>query len=146
VDDLFFKLMKLKAKGYCCAQILIILALEALGTTNEDLVRAVNGLCFGITGSDEVCGAFSGGACLISLYAGKGNDSQSPHDDYILMIGELVEWFEKSAEKEFGGTRCIDILTKFPDRSICGRIVTATFEKCSEILADHGFDMTSSCS
>ncbi len=69
--DLTLQMMKLHAKGYCCAQVILILALEAQGKINEDLVRSVGGLCFGINWSGEVCGALSGGACLISLYAGK---------------------------------------------------------------------------
>jgi hypothetical protein len=137
MDDIMFQLMRLKAKGFCCAQMILILALEAQGKTNADLVRSVGGLCFGINDGGEACGALSGGACLISLYAGKGNDSEAPHDDYKVMIGELVDWFKGA---EYGGTRCSEILEKFPDRSICGRIVADTYGKCMDILASRGID------
>jgi hypothetical protein len=140
MDDTIFRLMRLKAKGYCCAQMILILALEAQGRTNADLVRSMGGLCFGINWSGEVCGALSGGACLISLYAGKGNDEEASDGQYMTMVGELVEWFGRVADDEYGGTRCNEILERFPDRSICGLIVADTYKKCVDILVSHGFD------
>lgn len=139
MNDFFMKLIGLKAKGYCCAQIILILALEAQGRTNPDLVRSMGGLCFGINWSGEVCGALSGGACLISLYAGKGADEEVPDDRYRVMMSDLVEW-STAAFQEFGGTRCDEILARFPDQTACGKIVAATYGKCMEILAAHGFD------
>lgn len=139
MNDLFMKLISLKGKGYCCAQILLILALEAQGKTNPDLVRSIGGLCFGVNWSGEVCGALSGGACLISLYAGKGSDIETPDDRHTTMMGELIDWF-KSEAKEYGGTRCSEILGNYPDRSICGQIVSDTYAECIRILKNHGFD------
>lgn len=133
------KLISLKAKGYCCAQIILILALDAQGRDNPDLVRSSGALCFGVNWSGEVCGALSGGACLISLYSGKGSDIETAHDGQVTMTGELVEWFKGKAD-EFGGTRCNEILEKYPDRAICGKIVADTYEKCMEILVNHDFD------
>ncbi|MBP6974306.1 MAG: C_GCAxxG_C_C family protein, partial [Syntrophorhabdus sp.] len=72
MDNLFLQTMKLYAKGFCCSQIIVMLAMEAEGKKNPDLVRSLGGLCFGVNWSGEVCGALSGGACLISLYSGKG--------------------------------------------------------------------------
>ena len=140
MDETFLKMMKLNAKGYCCSQIPIILALEVQGKTDPDLVRSMAGLCFGINWSGEVCGALSGGACLISLYAGKGDDSEAAHEKYMKMMGELVEWFTIAADEQYGGTRCHEILEKCPDRSICSVIVSDTYKKCMDILATHGFD------
>jgi C_GCAxxG_C_C family probable redox protein len=140
MDDLLFQMVKLKAKGYCCAQIILILALEIQGRTDKDLVRSMGGLCFGINGSGEVCGALSGGACLIAFYAGKGADEEDHDDSYLTMIEELIGWFKERASSEYSGTRCNDILNKCPDRSICGRIVSDTYQKCMDILIAHGLD------
>ena len=140
MDDIVLQMMRLKAKGYCCAQIILILALEVQGKTNADLVRSAGALCFGINWSGEVCGALSGGACLISLYAGKGTDEEVFDGQYTAMLGELVEWFMMAADDKYGGTRCHEILEKFPDRSICSLIVPDTYKKCMDILASHGFD------
>ena len=139
MDDLLFDLMRLKAKGFCCAQIILILALEAQGKPNADLVRSAGGLCFGI-GGGEACGALTGGACLISLYAGKGKDEEASDARYMSMMGEFVEWFGRMACSEYGGTRCGEILERFPDRSMCGRIVADSYKKCMEILVSRGFD------
>jgi C_GCAxxG_C_C family probable redox protein len=140
MDDVDIRMMQLKVKGYCCAQILLILALESQGKENPDLTRAANGLCFGINGSGEVCGALSGAACLISLYAGKGKDDETPDSQYTKMLSELTDWFRSAIGDEYGGTRCGDILARFPDRGVCGPIVADTYEKCMEILVSNGFD------
>ena len=140
MDDMILQLMRLKAKGFCCAQIILILALEAQGKTNADLVRSIGGLCFGIDGSGEVCGALSGGACLISLYAGKGGDEEASDDRYIDDGGRACGLVQGAAADEYGGTRCERDPGKFPDRSMCGRIVADTYGKCMDILVSHGFD------
>lgn len=60
MDDLVFRMMELKAKGFYCSQILTMLALESQEKENPDLVRAMAGLAFGV-GIGEVCGALTGG-------------------------------------------------------------------------------------
>jgi len=122
----------------------LILALEAQGEANADLVRSVGGLCFGINWSGEVCGTLSGGACLISPYAGKGADEEVPDGKCMTMVGELVEWFTRVADDKYGGTRCHEIMERFPDRSICSLIVADTYKKCMEIVSSHGFDPAAS--
>lgn len=140
MDDTMLGLMRLKAKGFCCAQMILILALEAQGKANRDLVRSMGGLCFGIDGAGETCGALSGGACLLSLYSGKGSGDEVADDECPAMLEELVNWFKEAAAQEYGGIRCAEILGKFPDRSMCGKIVADTYGKCMEILMTHGYD------
>jgi C_GCAxxG_C_C family probable redox protein len=140
MNDTILRLVKLKAKGFCCSQMMLILALEEQGRANPDLVRSIGGLCFGMYGSGEVCGALTGGVCLISLFAGKGSEEETANDRYITMIMELTDWFQGAYNEEFSGTRCDDILKKFPDRSICGQIAADTYEKCMDILIRYGFD------
>jgi len=140
MNDKILQLVKLKAKGFCCSQMMLILALEKQGKTNPDLVKSVGGLCFGIYGSGGACGALTGGVCLISLFAGKGSEEETANDQYITMIMELSDWFHNMANEEFGGIQCDEILKKFPDRSMCGQIVADTYEKCMDILIKYGFD------
>ncbi len=135
MNDTILRLVQLKKKGYCCSQMMIMLALEKQNRTNPELIKSVGGLCFGIYGTGEVCGALSGGSCLIALYAGKGSDEEDASDRYISMIRELSDWFHGMTEEEFGGVRCEDILQRFPDRSMCAQIVADTYEKCMTLLA-----------
>jgi C_GCAxxG_C_C family probable redox protein len=141
MDDIRFRMLELKQKGYCCAQIMLILALEAQGKTNDDLVRAAGGLCFGIGMSGEICGAFAGGACLISLYTGKGPEDEEVDMRLPSMMSELGQWFQEAMGESYGGIRCDDILSRYPDKSVCGSIVAATFSKAVEILNAHGIDL-----
>ena len=139
MDDMIFRMMRLKARVTAAPRYLDPRA----GSPGQDQRR-----------SGEVGGRpllrhqlerrglrrSVGGACLISLYAGKGGDEETPDDRYMAMVGELVEWFTRAADEEYGGTRCDEILEKFPDRSICGLIVAETYRKCMDILVSHGFD------
>jgi hypothetical protein len=139
-DNATFRMMELKQEGYCCAQIILILALDARGETNPDLVRASGGLCFGVSASGGTCGALCGGACLISLYAGKGGAGEKADERLPLMLNALSEWFGEAVGSNYGGTLCNDILTQAPDKSACGPIAAATYGKAMEILAAHGME------
>lgn len=142
MNDPGFRMLELKHEGYCCAQIIIILALEARGTGNQDLVRAMAGLCYGAGMSGEVCGCLSGGACLISLYGGKGREDEETDHAVPLMMSELVEWFREAVGGAQGGIRCDEILGRYPDKSLCGVLVAATFGEVCQILANHGYHLT----
>lgn len=63
MDDVMFRMMELKSKGFYCSQIMMLLALENQDKINEDLVRSMAGLAFGV-GIGDVCGALTGGACI----------------------------------------------------------------------------------
>ena len=72
MTDVFFKMVELSRQGFLCSQILLIIGLEAQGKENPDVVRAMSGLVGGLGFCGKTCGALTGGACLIGLYAGKG--------------------------------------------------------------------------
>ena len=92
--------------------------------------------------SGEVCGALSGGACLISLYGGKGGADEEMDEQLPVMLTELSEWFREGMAATYGGMRCDDILAAHPDKRACGPIVAATYAKALEILESHGIDPT----
>ena len=95
MTDELIRMMELSQQGFYCSQIMIIMALEAQGKSNPDLVRAMSGLLGGIGFCGKTCGTLTGGACLIGLYAGKGTVEEQPDSRLYLMMSELVEWFEK---------------------------------------------------
>jgi hypothetical protein len=141
MDDLTFRMMELKARGFCCSQIMVILALEATGKTNVGLVRAAGGLCFGLINGKEACGALSGAACILSFYAGKGTVDEEGDESLRPMIAELHHWFKETREAEGSSTRCGDILDVHSGQSACGQIVASTLTKTMEILEAHEIDL-----
>ena len=110
MDDLTIRMMQLSARGYCCSQILALLALEAQGRQNPDLVRALAGLCLGVGNSGGTCGVLSGAACLLALYTGKGSDEERTDERLPLMFAELTDWFSDVVGGAYGGVLCADIL------------------------------------
>ena len=87
------RMIQLSQQGFHCSQILLIMGLEAQGKNNVDLVKSMAGLAGGLGFSGDVCGTLTGGACLLGLYAGKGDPREEEDERLNLMIGELVEWF-----------------------------------------------------
>lgn len=143
MDDVSLQMMGLSLKGYYCSQILLTLALEAQGRQDPDLVRSMAGLAMGVGTGSGTCGALTGAACMIALYAGKGQDSEAPLDDFWLMLSELWEWFDAEVGTTCGGVRCDDIVpSQAPGKQACSLIVADTYSKVLEILVDHGIDPT----
>jgi C_GCAxxG_C_C family probable redox protein len=140
MDDLMFRMMELKSKGFYCSQIMMLLALEAQEKENPDLIRAVAGLALGI-GIGEVCGALTGGACILSLHAGKGTEEDEEHFRLMGMLSELGEWFRETCDGQYGGISCDTISEEGSLRNErCGAVVLATYQKVMELLDENGFD------
>jgi len=140
MNDLLLRMLQLRSTGFCCTQIMLILGLETQGKGNAELVRAAGGLCYGVGTGEEVCGALSGGACLLSLYTGKGTKDEQVDERFPAMAKELTLWFREAHGEGAGSARCSDILAAHPGGSACGPIVAETFAKVMEILATHGLD------
>jgi len=138
------RLRQLKQQGFFCSQIIMIEGLEMLGKQNPDAVRAVHALANGLGNSGEICGALTGTACLLGLYAGKGTP-QEPLDERLdLLVSELVEWVKGEFGARFGGIRCDDILQDNPAyRSTrCPEMVLACLQKAKELLVENGYDLS----
>jgi C_GCAxxG_C_C family probable redox protein len=137
--DVFERLLELSQEGYFCAQIMLELALELEGKSDPDLIRAIGGLNGGVGNTGGICGALTGGACLISYFAGKGEADELPHPDCDTMISELTDWF-RNYTAEYGGCNCTAILGGDPRNKIqrCPVVVRDTFEKCMELLQNRG--------
>jgi len=141
--DELFRMLELAGQGFHCSQVLLFLGLECQGKSNPDLIRAMGGLAGGIGFSGDVCGALSGGACLIALYAGRGYLEEEEHPRLNLMINELVEWFANEFAECYGGIHCQEIVGDDPsNRTVrCPNIVTLTYQKVKSILQDNDIDI-----
>jgi C_GCAxxG_C_C family probable redox protein len=142
MNDEFMRMMELSQQGFHCSQIMMIMALDAQGKTDPDLVRAMSGLLGGVGFCGKICGTLTGGTCMIGLYGGKGTAEEEADSRLYLMMSELVEWFEKEYQPKYGGINCSDILQDDPRNRVsrCPQMVIATMEKVREILAANGYD------
>ena len=138
------ELLRLRQQGFHCSQILLLQGLSQMGKNNPDLIRAMQGLAVGMGGAGEVCGALTGGACLLGLYAGNGV-ADLPEDERLSsMIRELVEWFKSEFGRQFGGIRCEEILAGDSRNKAtrCPLLVMGVLQKVNELLLDQGFDLS----
>jgi hypothetical protein len=144
MTDAYMKLLELSQNGFFCSQILLIIGLEAQGKENLDLIRAMSGLNGGIGFCGKTCGALTGGACLIGLYAGKGAAEEMEDSNLNAMITMLVDWFEQETGAQYGGTDCNTILENNPQNRIsrCPQLVLNTLAKVEEILAANGYSLS----
>jgi C_GCAxxG_C_C family probable redox protein len=124
------RIYDLKIKGYCCSQLVASIAgLEPLETENDELLRSLRGLCFGMFAT-KTCGALTGGVCALSLHLDRSELTDA--------CRELTEWFDE----RFGSTECGDLINSdvMPSAgmnlSVCMEIVKETSEKCLEMLME----------
>ncbi|MBG0789885.1 MAG: C_GCAxxG_C_C family protein [Desulfovibrionaceae bacterium] len=142
LDDTGLRMMELAGKGYCCSQIMVLLALDEMGRENPDMARAAAGLCIGLGDCSGPCGVYTGAALVLGLHAGKGTDMEQTDDKLPLMLEELRDWFVAATE-QYGGTTCGAILDGEcgqPDKARCGGLVADASAQVREILVANGFD------
>jgi C_GCAxxG_C_C family probable redox protein len=137
------QLMTLRRQGFYCSQIILLQGLEQMGKSNPDLIRAMHGLAGGLGFTGELCGALTGGACLLGLYAGKGTPEEEEDPRLMFMIKDLVDWFKAEYSKPFGGIRCEEILAGSSQNQMirCPMLVKGVFQKVNEILMENNYDL-----
>lgn len=141
MSDYDFDIIKLAHQGYCCAQIIVHMALDLQNESNPGLIRAMMGLCHGEVGTEGPCGAVSGAACLLAYYGGKGSATETGDERLPLMLSELSNWFSQYAGGRYGGINCLDIIGDGePDRSICAGLVGQCYGQVLAILSRYGYD------
>ncbi len=140
--DELLQMLELAGQGFHCSQILLFLGLKAQGKSNPDLIRTMSGLAGGIGFCGETCGALTGGACLIALYAGRGTPEEEEHPKLNVMISDLVEWFTQEFSEAYGGIQCREILAEDPrnQSTRCPDIVKRTYEKVKSLLMENDLD------
>jgi hypothetical protein len=122
---------RLHAQGYCCSQIIVLMALEATNDENPELVNAMRGLCKGLH-AGRTCGTLSAGACLLAMFDPKAAETD--------LIPRLTAWFEETFQPCYCGTDCKTILGDDPMNKFerCPRLITETYDKCRELLSEIG--------
>lgn len=137
------RMLELRRQGFFCSQILLIMGMELQGKENPDLLRAVHALAGGIGFSGEVCGALTGAACLLGLYAGKGAPEQEEDPRLMFMAEDLVRWFKAEYGAQYGGINCADLVGD-SSRNMgtrCPVFVLGAYQKAKELLVENGFDL-----
>jgi hypothetical protein len=147
-DDTPMLVLELAGKGYTCAQIVIQLGLRVMGRDNPDLLRAMSGLAMGAS-AGSLCGALTGGLCLIGLHTGKGLEEERPVLGASLYLGALVKWFVQEELKGQIRPECAAIfqsqgqrldLASLRPAAGCGELVAHTYLKAMELIAEAGLD------
>ncbi|MDR3203219.1 MAG: C-GCAxxG-C-C family protein [Deltaproteobacteria bacterium] len=142
--------LELAGQGYTCAQIVVLMGLRIMGRDNPDLVRALSALAMGAS-SGSLCGALTGGLCLVGLYTGKGIIDERPVLGYRIPLGALIKWFTQDKLKDRTEPTCRAIfeadgqeldLEKALPTAACGDLVGDTFLKALELIQTHGLDPT----
>ncbi len=140
MNPTMLEIMPLAAKNYCCSQILMLLALQAQGVENWELVRAASGVCHGMGASGQTCG-YSPAAAFAGLYVGRGREEELPNDRADLIVTEYVDWFTERVTPEYGGITCQAILGDGkPDVTRCGGLLADAWTQLLTILTEAGID------
>ena len=137
------RMRELGKQGFYCSQILMKMALDLQGRDDPAAVRAVEGLAGGLGFVGETCGALTGGAAVLGLYAGRAYEEEDDDVNLVFMIEDLVKWFKEGYGAEYGGIACREILSSDPSSSVtrCPLMVAGTYQKVKELLVQRGFDL-----
>jgi hypothetical protein len=135
--------MELAMQGYQCSQILMLIALEAQGKQNPDLVRAMSGLLGGM-GCGKTCGALTAGCCVLALYASKDSADGNTDERLQGMLSSFVEWFENEYTTRYNGIDCAAIVQDDMRNKMarCPGIVMESLEKLKAILAENNYEFS----
>jgi|GEM_PF-48565 len=133
------RMLELVQQGFHCSEVLLFMGLDSLGKDNPDLIRSVSALAGGIGFAGEICGALTGGACVMGLYAGRGTPEEDEDPKMKMMVQELVNWFSQKYGGTYGGIRCRDITGDDPESvaSRCPRLVTSVHKKVKSLLQEY---------
>jgi hypothetical protein len=129
-------MLELSHQGFACAQVMMQLVLDAEDKQNADLIRTVGALNNGVRDNALVCGAFLGGACVISYYAGQGEPDEMTAGAYDELTQELFHWFVEQVVGPRGGISCPQMLSHDDANKllICPDAVERTFNRAIELL------------
>lgn len=147
MDDTQMMVLELGSQGFSCAQIVVAGGLRLMGRENPDLVRAMAGLAQGVGCSGEICGALSGGVCLVAMHTAKGTGSEEALPEAQVLMNALVEWFREE-QCGSGGITCDAIMgagspaDRTMDAVRCGGLVAAVWNKAVTLLVENGIDPT----
>lgn len=143
-------------QGYCCSQLLMVLALQARGQDAPELMRALNGLCHGLGFSGGPCGLLTGGAAVLGLLAGK-DATQDALPCLNPVINDYANWFyERTAP--YGGCSCEQVASglqgqgvhssatasadgKAPDPLLCGALLAECWDQLRLLARDYALDL-----
>jgi len=150
IDDTEMMVMELSGQGYSCAQIVMIGGLRLMARENPDLVRAMAGLANGASCGD-LCGALTGGLCLMAVHTAKGLDDERPIPGARTLAGALIKWFTQEELKGRIRPTCRAIFEsaglnfepgEMNPAAGCGDLVAHTWTKAVQILQENNIDPT----
>lgn len=142
MNALVLELLPYVRQGYCCSQLLLVLAMQLRGEDNPGLLRAMRGPCHGIGQSGGPCGLLSGGAAALAWLSGV--DGGDEHPMLEAMINEYGVWFlERTLDWGYSCESIIQGLASeagkyidkndTPDMSLCAEFLVQCWDKIMEI-------------
>jgi len=136
---MFERMLQLSSQGFACTQIMMQLVLDEEEKVNPDLIRSLGALNNGLRDSGQICGALTGGACVISYFAGQGEADEMSDPAYDRMTQQLYDWFASEMTERYGGITCPVMLRGDQKNKlkVCPPVVEETFNKALEILDEH---------
>ena len=87
--------------GFCCAESVLLSVSESKGIESDLIPKIATGFCGGISHTDGICGAISGGILAINMIYGRSKPSD-PREDSEVKVQDLISTFKEN----FHSTHC----------------------------------------
>lgn len=126
------------ADGYTCSQAVISAFMEEMDLEQEAVMRLTEGFGGGLGGTQEICGALSAAAAVISYFSSNGKPgTQSNRWEVYRSIKQASELFRR----EYGGVTCREILRgDTPKAFRCGMKVKDAVLIANQIMEGRSCD------
>ena len=91
--------------GFYCAESVLLAIAEEAGIESDLLRKIATGFCGGVSHTDGVCGAVSGGILAINLLTGRSSPDESVARNY-----RLVNRFVQGFRETFATLQCSELI------------------------------------
>lgn len=110
-------------RGECCSQLIVRISLKEMDITDENLIRAMHGLCAG-THYGGTCGLVGAAACVFAL--------ARPREEALSLTEDFRTWFEET----YDSLECEILTDGNPARRVpfCREMTIASMDFLAELL------------
>ena len=92
------------SSGYCWSESILLSVSESKGIKSDLIPKIATGLCGGVSNTDGICGAITGGVLAINMIEGR-SEANASRDDLKSKVQTLVS----RLDEEFGSKKCYEL-------------------------------------
>lgn len=158
MHPILLELLPYIKQGYCCSQLLMLLALQLRDEENAALTDSMRGLCHGMGYANAPCGLLGAGAAAVSYLVhseadAELRDEKALHAKQESMVNDYAAWFFERTGR-YASANCDDVVAGLAkekgnalssakeleasgSETLCGELLAESWEKILELCESY---------